>query len=121
MSLEVQFQSLIASFLYGLFLGFAYGLFNRICFHMRFLPLRWAVEIAFDTCLLLGYFFFIVSLNHGNFNVYLILALGFGVLFYLFCFAGGYLFYLEYLMRFFRWLFFRFTSFSLKYVLYLDT
>lgn len=108
MSLEVQFQSFVASFLYGLGLGFGYGFFNRACFNLKIKLLRWGLEIFIDSFLALTYFMMIVFLNGGHFNLYLYLALGLGLSFYIFYFARGYLFYLEYLMRFFRWFFFPF-------------
>lgn len=105
MSLELQFQSLVASFLYGLALGFGYGLFNRITFHVKWMPIRYGLEIINDCAWLFVFFFLIVSLNNGHFNLYLFLCLILGIAFYEWCFAAGYLFYLEYIMRFFRWFF----------------
>ena len=105
MPLELQFQSLAASFLYGLFLGFVYGFFNRLFFGVKWRWLRTILEIGLDTSLLAGYFFSIVRLNRGHFNQYMFLTLLVGVLIYLFVFSRGYLSELEGIMRFFRWLF----------------
>lgn len=105
MSLELQFQSLVASFLYGLVFGFGYGLFNRLCFRVKWTPFRYALEIVNDCAWISGYFFLMVNLNNGHFDVYLFLCLCLGIVFYECCFAAGYLFYLEYVMKIFRWFF----------------
>lgn len=106
MSLELQFQSVMASFLYGLCLGFSYGLFNRVFFFLSWRFLRTLLEIVFDALMLSGYFFLMVALNKGHFNLYLFLALALGVVFYESGFAGGYLYYLEGVMRIFGRLFY---------------
>ena len=106
MSLELQFQSIVASFLYGLVLGFEYGFFNRIFFHMKIKMIRLVVEVIHDCLCLAGYFFLIVALNKGHFNLYLYMALFLGIIFYIYGFSSGYLARLEYIMRFFRWLFY---------------
>jgi len=105
-SLELQFQSVAASFLYGLMLGFGYGLFNRVFFSVRIGLIRMTAEIIHDCLWLAGYFFLIVALNKGHFNLYLYFALLLGVAFYIYGFSSGYLAGLEYLMRFFRWFFY---------------
>lgn len=108
MSLELQFRSVAASFFYGLFMGFGYGFFNRACFHMRLRIGRTLLEIIHDSLWLTGYFFMMVWLNHGHFNLYLYLALALGTGCYIFALSAGYLMVLERLMSFFYRLFFPF-------------
>lgn len=119
MSLELQFQSIIASFLFGLVLGFSYGFFNRVCFTVRYWPFRWFLEAVFDSAAVMLFFFLIVALNSGHFNLYLYLAVILGVCFYEKAFAVGYLCDLEYVMRFFRWFFspFRFIFHVIRVIL----
>lgn len=119
MSLQLQFQSIIASFLYGLGMGFGYAFFNRMIFHLKWKIISYILEAICDSLLLLGYFYLIVFLNGGHFNLYGYIALFLGVVFYIAGFSSGYLRYLEYVMHFFRWFFYpiRFIFFKIRAIL----
>ena len=104
MSLDLQFQSIIASFGYGLVFGFGYGFYNRACFYLKWKWVRYILEACFDCAMIGIYFFMIVYLNGGHFNLYLFLSFAIGIIFYVSGFQNGYLRYLESVMYFFRWL-----------------
>lgn len=106
MTIDIQFQTIMASLLYGLGWGFCYGGFNRMLLHLNKPMLRGLSEIIFDSATMLGYFFLIVKINHGIFNIYLYLALLLGIAIYYFYFSYGYLYHLEKIMRFFKWIFY---------------
>lgn len=106
MNIDIQFQTIVASLLYGLGWGFCYGGFNRTLLHLKNQLLRGLCEIVFDCAMIVGFFFLIVKINNGNFSVYLYLSLICGVAIYYLYFSYGYLYQLEKLMRFFRWIFY---------------
>ena len=68
MSLQVQFQSLVVSFMFGLFYGFGYGFFNRLFLKMR--RLRYVLDALFNIVWISVYFYTMLYINNGIFILY---------------------------------------------------
>jgi len=114
MSLQVQIQSLVASFFFGLLYGLCYGFYNRCVLKISFKTIKLILEIGFNLLFVTAYFYAMLWINYGKFYLYHYILLFLGVIFYLTFLAKGYLKMIETWMAFFRWLFLPFSFINKK-------
>ena len=89
MNLHVQFQTLVVSFMFGLFYGLGYGFFNRVFLKAK--HLRYILDALFNITWISIYFYTMLYINNGIFILYHYVMLVLGVVFYLRFLATGYL------------------------------
>lgn len=114
MSLQVQIQTLVASFFFGLMYGFCYGFYNRCVFKLSIKLVKTLLEIGFNLVFVTAYFYVMLWINYGKFYFYHGLAMVLGVLFYLMFLSKEYLRMVESSMTFFRCLFLPFIFINKK-------
>ena len=95
MDLFVQIQSIVVSFVFGLFYGFSYGLYNRCVLKLRLYFLRVILECAFNGLFVISYFYAMLHINYAKFYFYHFILLGLGVLYYSLYLNKGYLKFIE--------------------------
>ena len=78
MNLEIQIQSLITSFVYGLFISFTYNLLYKYLY-INIKILKIILDIAYVLINTFIYYFLLLNINNGNVHPYFIglLILGF--------------------------------------------
>lgn len=114
MSLEVQIQSLVVSFLAGLLYGFGYGFYNRCVLKLSRFIFRMILEMTFNICFITLYFYTVLLVNDGKFYFYYFIVMALGVFYYLVFLSKGYLRMIEKIMDFFHFLFLPFYFINKK-------
>jgi hypothetical protein len=74
MNLEVQIQSMIISFIYGLFVSFLYNLFYFILYSKNKVILVLS-DLLFNVLLSLLFFYIMFKINYANIHPYFLLLL----------------------------------------------
>ena len=97
MELEVQFQVLFMSILFGMYLLSFWQLLNRIFYKKTIL--RFFFELPFFTINFLLYYFLLFKLNNGVFNIYLLLGLFIGFYIHQKFYASKILLYYEFILK----------------------
>ena len=97
MELEVQFQVLFMSILFGMYLLSFWQLLNRIFYKKTIL--RFFFELPFFTVNFLLYYFLLFKLNNGVFNIYLLLGLFIGFYIHQKFYASKILLYYEFILK----------------------
>ena len=97
MELEVQFQVLFMSILFGMYLLSFWQLLNRIFYKKTIL--RFFFELPFFTVNFLLYYFLLFKLNNGVFNIYLLLGLFIGFYIHQKFYASKILLYYEFILE----------------------
>lgn len=95
MTLLVQIQSMIVSFVFGLVYGFSYGLYNRCVLKINLFFVRIILESLYNCLFVICYFYAMLYVNYGKFYIYHFMLLGLGVLYYLLFLSKGYLRFIE--------------------------
>lgn len=74
MNLEIQIQSLISSFVYGLFLSLLYNIFYKYLYHKKTI-INLISNFLFTILNVLFYFFMLMLINKGILHVYFLISL----------------------------------------------
>lgn len=83
MDLNIQFEIVLISFLFGIFFMIFYDLFNAIFYFKKGKILRLPFEIIFFLIFSLLFFLLTLKTCNAKLNIFIILFLSFGVLFYI--------------------------------------
>lgn len=83
MNLNIQFEIILISFLFGIFFMIFYDLFNAIFYFKKGKILRLPFEILFFLAFSFLFFLLTLKICNAKLNIFIILFLFFGVLFYI--------------------------------------
>ena len=97
MELEVQFQVLFMSILFGMYLLSFWQLLNRFFYQKT--VLRFFFELPFFIVNFLLYYFLLFKLNNGIFNIYLLLGLFVGFYIHQKFYASKILLFYEFILK----------------------
>lgn len=74
MSLLVQIQSFVVSFIYGMFISFVYNLFYHLLF-TKYIIVNIITNLSFSLLVFGIYFFLLYLINNGIVHVYFLITL----------------------------------------------
>ena len=97
MELEVQFQILFVSILFGMYLLSFWQLLNRI--FLKKIIIRFFFELPFFILNFLFYYFLLFKLNGGVFNIYLLLGIFIGFFIHQKFYASKILLFYEFILN----------------------
>ena len=69
MSLEIQIQSIVTSFVYGLFISLMYNIFYRLLF-IKNICIKIISNLIFNFLISLLYFYIMYKINYANIHPY---------------------------------------------------
>ena len=74
MTLEIQIQSLLTSFVYGLFLSFTFNILYKYLYHNKKI-LRIVIDILYTLTFTIIYFSILIMINNGIVHPYFLIML----------------------------------------------
>ncbi len=74
MNLETQIQSLISSFVYGLYLSLIYNIFYKYLYHKKII-IKVISNFLFTIINVSAYFFILMLINKGSIHIYFLISL----------------------------------------------
>ncbi len=74
MNLEIQIQSLISSFVYGLYLSLIYNIFYKYLYNKNII-INLISNLLFTIINVSSYFFILILINKGTIHIYFLISL----------------------------------------------